>query len=446
MFFTREDYKKIENWLKNRAIKDTEFLNSGAINGSETIVVVQNGKNKKMYIKDLVIDTSSFNPVYISNILDKTTKMPTSYGSLKEGTTVKDIEGLSYNKLFDLILFGTINDTPDTFDFINISPTNKTVSANGESFSVNILSSTEWFIENLIDWVSVSKNSGINGDTITVSISENQNPTSRSTSITFKCGSSFASLNIIQLGKTSENPDIPEDPEINVIYPTFVEPSVKFQRKGITALFEIGAPALTKDDFSIKFDKGGIYLNGVFQDYRSGELDEEKSFIYINGIESSKELPEVFTGNTTYTYRAYFKEGPQPKDSNGNNYNYPLQSGYVDSDLEFCHAVYPWFASTEGATADSIVKQKLKSNVIFTDPVVLQSTVKCPQVFELPEEITELQVLEPMSNTYVKASLDVYNKTEIVKNLGGVEKTYYRYEYDSTEYGDRGEITLRINY
>lgn len=53
MFFTQNDYKKIEDWLQKRAIKDTEFPFITAINGSELFPIIQNGENR-------TIDFNSF--------------------------------------------------------------------------------------------------------------------------------------------------------------------------------------------------------------------------------------------------------------------------------------------------------------------------------------------------------------------------------------------------
>lgn len=54
MYFTREDYKKIQKWLLSNAIKDTEFdLAVTPLQGEETVVFVQNGQNVRVSLKDL---------------------------------------------------------------------------------------------------------------------------------------------------------------------------------------------------------------------------------------------------------------------------------------------------------------------------------------------------------------------------------------------------------
>lgn len=53
MHFTQEDYKKIENWLLRNSVKDSEFQDALPLNGSETIVITQNGHNRNMTVQEL---------------------------------------------------------------------------------------------------------------------------------------------------------------------------------------------------------------------------------------------------------------------------------------------------------------------------------------------------------------------------------------------------------
>lgn len=55
MFFTQDDYKKIQQWLSKNSVKDTEF-NEAIVpfEGNETIAFVQNGYNVKVYLKDFI--------------------------------------------------------------------------------------------------------------------------------------------------------------------------------------------------------------------------------------------------------------------------------------------------------------------------------------------------------------------------------------------------------
>lgn len=54
MFFTNEDYKKIEAWLSTRTIKDTEFPEACSLNKVDKVPIVQDNLNKVTTMKELV--------------------------------------------------------------------------------------------------------------------------------------------------------------------------------------------------------------------------------------------------------------------------------------------------------------------------------------------------------------------------------------------------------
>lgn len=53
MRFTQEDFRKIEDWLYNRAIKDTQFPEADPLKGNELIPIVQDNRNRNITIRDL---------------------------------------------------------------------------------------------------------------------------------------------------------------------------------------------------------------------------------------------------------------------------------------------------------------------------------------------------------------------------------------------------------
>lgn len=339
MFFTQEDYKKIENWLKARAIKDSEFIEASSLDGDEYVVIVQNGENKKVTIESIVKTFFGENgsSVYTSSIQDKNTEMPVDVGDLKAGTTVGELEGLSFSELFDRILFSSIN-------------------------------------------------------------------------------------------------------------PTFTAPSIQFNLIGYNALVEVGSKAPSIENFVINFNRGGIYLNNEFQNYRSGELDSSKSFIYVNNNESLS-MPEIVEGgNTIYRYKAFYNEGPQPINSRGGAYGSPLPAGSITSSPITITGIYPWFGTTAGATAESLIKQPLLKSGVYSNEFTLQSAALCEQIIETPEEITEVKVKEPMSGNFITSTMDKFIKSEIEKSINGVSKKYYRYTYDVDTNGYRGEVTMKIKF
>lgn len=82
MFFTQEDYRKIEKWLLANSIKDTEFAGAATpLKGNETVVLVQNGKNVKTSVKDIV---DQFFLLGVSDFLNITDKYSESYISIDQ--------------------------------------------------------------------------------------------------------------------------------------------------------------------------------------------------------------------------------------------------------------------------------------------------------------------------------------------------------------------------
>lgn len=54
MFFTQEDYRKIEKWLHRNSVKDTEFQEALPFTGKEIVTVVQDGHNRKVNIQEFI--------------------------------------------------------------------------------------------------------------------------------------------------------------------------------------------------------------------------------------------------------------------------------------------------------------------------------------------------------------------------------------------------------
>ena len=72
MFFTQEDYKKIQQWLTKNSVKDTEFNEANIpFNGEETITIVQGNQNKKVFLKDLIAQVFNLGISDFVNITDK---------------------------------------------------------------------------------------------------------------------------------------------------------------------------------------------------------------------------------------------------------------------------------------------------------------------------------------------------------------------------------------
>lgn len=83
MFFTQEDYKKIYNWIRLHAIKDTEFSEAKPLDGREVIAIVQEGHNVRFILQDFLEQLSLLN---IPDFVNVTERYDLKYISLFEAT------------------------------------------------------------------------------------------------------------------------------------------------------------------------------------------------------------------------------------------------------------------------------------------------------------------------------------------------------------------------
>lgn len=115
------------------------------------------------------------------------------------------------------------------------------------------------------------------------------------------------------------------------VNPTFTAPSASISLKSYQNVQEIGANAPTAANFNVSFNAGAITLAGKKQNNRAGAQDMEASKILYSSSKVESLPEKVVAGAMDYYYRAAYAEGPQPKDSKGNNYQTPLAAGSVDS-------------------------------------------------------------------------------------------------------------------
>ena len=93
MFFTKDDYLKIENWLKSRAVKDSDFKVINSIYGTSDdnyLVILQGNENKRIKIDDFLSDIISQD---LGNATNKTISQKGITDSLTELTVNTPVEG-----------------------------------------------------------------------------------------------------------------------------------------------------------------------------------------------------------------------------------------------------------------------------------------------------------------------------------------------------------------
>lgn len=171
-----------------------------------------------------------------------------------------------------------------------------------------------------------------------------------------KLGGIDAGTTVAQLTGKSYN-EIFDTLIFPTVNPTFTVPSASISLKSYQNVQEIGANAPTAANFNVSFNAGAITLAGKKQNNRAGEQDMEASKI-LYGSSKVESLPgKVVAGAMDYYYRAAYAEGPQPKDSKGNNYQTPLVAGSVDSGkttVTGYRAAYSGLVSTNAITEEVI--------------------------------------------------------------------------------------------
>lgn len=147
------------------------------------------------------------------------------------------------------------------------------------------------------------------------------------------------------------------------VNPTFTAPSASISLKSYQNIQEIGANAPTTENFNVSFNAGAITLAGKKQNNRAGAQNVEASKILYSSSKVESLPAKVVSGAMDYYYRAAYAEGPQPKDSKGNNYSTPLAAGTVDSSkvtVTGYRAAYSGLVSTDAIT-ESVIKGMTKT-------------------------------------------------------------------------------------
>lgn len=185
-----------------------------------------------------------------------------------------------------------------------------------------------------------------------------------------KLGGIAAGTTVAQLTGKSYN-EIFDTLIFPTVNPTFTNPSASISLKSYSNIQEIGAVAPTTANFNVSFNAGAINLAGKKQNNRAGAQNIEASKI-LYGSSKIEDLPEtVVAGAMDYYYRAVYAQGPQPKDSKGNNYQTPLPAGSVDSSKVTVTGYRPAYSGL--VSTNNITQEVIKG---MTKTVSAKKTVK----------------------------------------------------------------------
>ena len=240
------------------------------------------------------------------------------------------------------------------------------------------------------------------------------------------------------------------------LVPTLTNPSISLSVPG-SLLLERGYG--TTKTFTLALNRGSISPAYGTSGHRSGEFTG-----YIKPYASdTTPIPsdatsvtfDTFVGDngnglivTEYDVDAFYDQGEQPKDSEGNNYDVPLPNGSVGSNViryEIVDALYAnWLDDT---SAYVVVKQPLisKSAKVKVFEFLRQTDVS-PDIFDVPASwtITAVEVQNDLSGAWEDCSseFDVTDTTH--DDYLGVSVAYKRYT-DNRGY-NAGARKVRIKW
>lgn len=246
------------------------------------------------------------------------------------------------------------------------------------------------------------------------------------------------------------------NPELNSPYNTFSSDA--------NSLYEVDETL--NINFEAAFDRGEIFIQSNFQDYRSGS---PTNYYYNSPIDGSISTPidssslidnqninyTIVSGLQSWENIVSYSEGPQPKDSKGNDYNIPLADGSTSPKLVTIEGVYPLFATS--VDISTLTKEPLRSMVNANNIVIDLSpeTGGFRQEFYIPIAWTNSRPLTGIEsfNTFNQkwtyqggtqiSSLDFWTLSAEDLTIQGNLISYTKYTYNSSE---RGTMKIKLNF
>ena len=206
------------------------------------------------------------------------------------------------------------------------------------------------------------------------------------------------------------------------VVPSFTPPTAVISTTA-SKLLERGStvPAV----FTVSLNRGTINPANGTSGFRSGEAT---GYILNGGAEQAQNTFNETVSETNKEFEATVKyaAGEQPKDSDGNDYDEPLQAGQVVSNkitFEFVDALY-----SNQAAIGTIAKEPLVSKTVGTKTFNFPAqTEQHPMLFEVPASwtVTAVEALNTLSNQWANCLAD-FTITDVEHN--GI--AYKRYTDD----------------
>ena len=227
---------------------------------------------------------------------------------------------------------------------------------------------------------------------------------------------------------------------VKTYYPTFISPTLSLT---INVANGVEAGYTSNATLTATFNKGeikGALVAGVWnantkQNDRAGDLDT----YVINGVDTGGANTKTLTNNVieeganVYNAKVLFTTGPQPLDSDGNNYETPLAAGNI-STSKTIYGYRKLFYGLSSQATNSAEVRTLSSSIlnptngtIFTINIT-QGTNKV--VFAYPatlRDVTEVKYVEGLNADVKSAFIKTTVSVEGVNGYSAINYKVYTY-------------------
>ena len=223
--------------------------------------------------------------------------------------------------------------------------------------------------------------------------------------------------------------------------PTLTNPSATLSVAGST-LLESGSSV--EKTFTVDFNRGTISPAYGTSGKRAGEAT---GYSLNGGTEqqSNTFTETVNASNKTFQASVSYAEGPQPKNSAGQNYSTPLPAGSVNSNtvtFEFVDAIWANTANIATVAKLSLASKSSKSRELSFPP----QTVQDVETFDIPVSwtVSKIEVKNELSGAWENCASEFTVSNTTHTDAGGNTVQYKRYS-DNRGYSAAGRL-IKVSF
>lgn len=231
--------------------------------------------------------------------------------------------------------------------------------------------------------------------------------------------------------------DIVEQLLLTTYNPTFNNPSFSLS-DNVANLQEIGN--IIDINLTFNFNRGtikgdlvdGTWVPSATQNHRAGVA----SAYTINGVTQPGNTLQitdhlVVEGDNTFQGSVAYLEGPQPLDSNGNNYSSPLPAETSPNLSTSFEGVYPIFlGNSSGSETKRALVSHRANNIVceqnYDETSQLRHTIAIPNNM-IDDSLVGFQQLNTVSNNFENLVASEFTATPVTKTVQGNSVNYTLY-------------------